>query len=64
MLKERRSRYARVMIILAHGEVNLGGESFLVFGFIDPMNFKKEKKCNLNELMGIELVSLICMAVF
>ena len=40
------------------------GRVFSVFGFIDPMNFKKEKKCNLNELMGIELVSLICAAVF
>ena len=31
MLKERRSRYAKVMIILANGEVNLGGESFFSF---------------------------------
>ena len=40
------------------------GRVFSVFGFIDSMNFKKEKECNLNELMGIELVSLICAAVF
>jgi len=53
ILRERGSGYAKVMITLTGDEVELNGEHFSVFGFVDPMNFEKEKRYNLNELMGI-----------
>ena len=63
VLRERGSGYAKVMIALTGDEVELNGEHFSVFGFVDPMNFEKEKRYNLNELMGNPLFDVILRAL-
>jgi len=63
VLEKRGSGYSKVVLLLSGDKVDVNGREVTIFGFVDPMNFEKEKRYNLNEMLCNPLHDVMLRAI-